>query len=45
MLYTYNLLAVNVNMMVPFNLLNIGIMYFLGVPGFFALIIFKVMFL
>jgi len=45
MLYTYNLLAVNINMMIPFNFLNIIIIYLLGVPGFFALIFFKVMFL
>lgn len=41
-LYTYNLLAVNVGLMIPFNLITLSVITFLGVPGFFMLVLFKV---
>ena len=44
-LYTYNLLAVNINLMIPLNFFSIAIVYFLGVPGFFVLVLFKALML
>ncbi|MBQ8132044.1 MAG: pro-sigmaK processing inhibitor BofA family protein [Bacilli bacterium] len=40
-LYTYNLLAVSINMVIPINIFTIGTISFLGVPGFFVMIILK----
>lgn len=40
-LYTYNLLAVSINMVIPMNPITIGVVTFLGVPGFFVMIILK----
>lgn len=42
-LYGYNLIAMNFNMVLPFNIITISIVYLLGVPGFFALLLFKIL--
>ena len=42
-LYTYNLIAVNFNMVIPINIITIGLISFLGTPSLLALILFKVL--
>lgn len=42
LLYTYDLLAIYVNMIIPINLLTVFIVSLLGIPGFFMLVFFKV---
>lgn len=42
-LYTYNLIAVNFNMVIPINIITIGFITFLGTPSLLALILFKVL--
>lgn len=42
-LYTYNLIAVNFNMVIPINIITIGLITFLGTPSLLALILFKVL--
>ena len=42
-LYTYNLIAVNFNMVIPINIVTIGLIAFLGTPSLLALILFKVL--
>lgn len=42
-LYTYNLIAVNFNMVIPINIVTIGLITFLGTPSLLALILFKVL--
>ena len=44
-LFGYNLIAVNFNMIIPFNLFSILFICFFGAPGLFALILFKTIFL
>ena len=44
-LYTYNFIAVNFNMVIPINVVTIGLITFLGAPSLFALILFKVLIL
>ena len=41
LLYGYNLIATQFNMMVPINIYNLGIVSFLGTSGFVLLILFK----
>ncbi|MBR4617871.1 MAG: pro-sigmaK processing inhibitor BofA family protein [Bacilli bacterium] len=41
LLYGYNLIAVNFNLVVPINFLNIVILMFLGAPGLLSLVLFK----
>lgn len=41
-LYTYNLIAVNFNMVIPINIITISLITFLGVPSLIALILFKI---
>ena len=41
LLYTYNLLAVNINMVIPLNLITILVITFLGIPGFISLVFFQ----
>ncbi len=41
LLYGYNLIAVNFNMIIPINLFTIGFVTFLGVPAILALVLFK----
>ena len=42
LLYGYNLIAVNFNMIIPINIFTIGFVSFLGIPSIFALILFKI---
>lgn len=44
-LYGYNLVAVNFNMIIPVNVFTIILIGILGFPALFALIIFKVLIL
>lgn len=41
-LYIYNLISVNFNLVIPINIITIIIVSVLGVPGLFAMILFKV---
>ena len=43
LLYGYNLIAVNFNLVVPINIFNIIIISILGVPSLIGLIIFKIL--
>lgn len=42
LLYGYNLIATNFNMIIPINIITILFVSFLGAPGLFALILFKI---
>lgn len=42
LLYGYNLIACNFNMIIPINLYTISGVTFLGIPSILALIIFKI---
>lgn len=42
LLYGYNLIAVNFNMVIPINIYTIGFVSVLGVPSMLALLLFKV---
>lgn len=42
-LYTYNLIAVNFNMVIPINIITVGLITVLGTPFLLALILFKVL--
>ena len=44
-LYTYNLIAVNFNMVIPINIITISLITFLGVPALIALILFRIVIL
>ncbi len=44
-LYGYNLIAVNFNMMIPINLFSILLLTFLGAPSLVALVLFKILIL
>ena len=44
-LYGYNLIAVNFNMIIPINFITLGAITFLGAPSLFALILFKILIL
>lgn len=44
-LYGYNLIAVNFNMIIPINVFTIIFVTLLGTPGLFSLILFKVLIL
>ena len=41
LLYGYNLIAVNFNMIIPINIYTIGLVSVLGIPSVLALILFK----
>lgn len=41
LLYGYNCIAVNYNMMIPFNCYNLIGLSILGVPGMIGLVLFK----
>jgi len=43
-LYGYNLLAAPINVIIPINFINIGLITFLGIPALFALIFIHIMF-
>ncbi len=42
LLYGYNLIATNFNMIIPINVITILFVSMLGAPGLFALILFKI---
>ena len=42
LLYGYNLIAVNFNLLIPINLINVSSLVFLGTPGLIGLVIFKI---
>lgn len=42
-LYGYNLIAVNFNMIIPINIITIIFVSILGTPAMFALILFKIL--
>ncbi len=44
-LYGYNVIAVNFNMVVPINIITVGLIGFLGAPALVALILLKLMIL
>lgn len=44
-LYGYNLIAVNFNMVIPINLITIGIITLFGAPSLLALVLLKVVIL
>lgn len=44
-LYGYNLIAVNFNMIIPINFITIFFVAVLGAPALFALILFKILIL
>ena len=44
-LYGYNLIAVNFNMMLPINVITLLFITFLGVPALFTLVLFRILFL
>lgn len=41
-LYGYNLIAVNFNMIIPINVYTLGFITFLGSPALIALVLFKI---
>ncbi len=41
-LYSYNLIAVNFNMVIPINLITVGAVSILGVPSLIALLLIKI---
>ena len=44
-LYGYNLIAVNFNMILPINIITLLSIAFLGTPALFALVLFQILFL
>lgn len=44
-LYGYNLIAVNFNMILPINIITLLSITFLGAPALFALVLFRILFL
>lgn len=45
LLYGFNLISVNFNMIIPINLFTIFVVSILGIPSMLGLIIFKLLFL
>ncbi len=43
LLYGYNLIAVNFNMILPINFITLLSITFLGAPALFALVLFKIL--
>lgn len=41
-LYGYNLIAANFNMVIPINIITVGVIAILGVPSLVALLLLKV---
>lgn len=41
LLYTYNLLAIYVNLVIPINFITLFLVTLLGTPGFIVLVIYK----
>ena len=44
-LYSYNLIAVNFNMVIPINFITLGLLTFLGTPSLLALLLLKIVLL
>ena len=44
-LYGYNLFSVNFNMIIPINIITLGIDFLVGAPGLIALALFKIILL
>ena len=44
-LYGYNFIAVNFNMILPINIITLLSITFLGTPALFALVLFRILFL
>lgn len=44
-LYGYNLIAVNFNMILPINIITLLSIAFFGTPALFALVLFRILFL
>lgn len=44
-LYSYNLIAVNFNMIIPINIVTISLLVILGVPSLVALVLLKIIIL
>lgn len=42
-LYGYNLIAINFNMIIPINVYTLGFITFLGSPALIALVLFKIL--
>jgi hypothetical protein len=42
LLYGYNVITAPLNVIIPLNFINIGLMTFLGIPALFALIFIKI---
>lgn len=42
LLYGYNLIAINFNLIIPINIYTVGFVSVLGIPSMLALILFKV---
>lgn len=42
-LYGYNLIAVNFNMIIPINYITVGLMTILGAPVLVSLVLFKIL--
>ena len=42
-LFGYNLIAVNFNMIIPINVYTLGFITFLGSPALIALVLFKIL--
>ena len=42
-LYAYNLIAVNFNMIIPINVYTLGFITLLGSPALIALVLFKIL--
>lgn len=42
-LYGYNLITVNFNMIIPINYITVGLMTILGAPVLVALVLFKIL--
>ena len=45
LLYGYNLIAVNFNMILPINFITLSSVAFLGAPALIALVLFKILIL
>ncbi len=43
LLYGYNLLASPLNIIIPINFINIGVVSFLGIPALFSLILIHIL--
>ncbi len=41
-LYGYNLIAANFNLVIPINFITVGLITFLGFPSLFALLLLKI---